>query len=740
MNAVAMVQPQVPSAGAGGRERTKAGTAVLWLMAGLALLDRPFGLIAIPGTPIYVTEVVLALGLVLMVTRRDPFAGLFSTAWTTPVLIAAYMGWGLIRLLGSLGNPALEAIRDSALVYYSLFALIAFVLARFDERFTPANLLEVYGRFVPVFLVVAPIRLVFSAVVPALSTIPPTIPGSDVTLFGGHRPGNLGVHTAIAVVYLASSGKRDRATSRWIVCGLLSLGLVATQNRGGLLAACTVIAVAAVVWHGSIRLRVGKAAAVFLAAVVLAWGLNLRITAGTRELSVNQLLSNLQSLVGKPSDSAASNLENTVDFRVTLWNRVYAATVHNGYLANGWGFGENLGYRFLPGTEDKQLRNPHNSHLTILVRLGVVGFMLWFGMLATWYAAVLRRAWAAGRTKAWLDPERRLALMLVAAMAGILVNAFVDPTLETPMAAVWLWMLIGLGLHLVTRTPAIAGRTSHVRNRRTAMSEWEGPIAMGAAGERTYPLVDVLSVPVTATTLSGAVDRVERWIGSRTPGYVTFTGVHGVMECQSDSDLLAIHQQAAMVCADGMPMVWAAKSVGYRDVTRVYGPDFMLEMSARAAEKGYRYFFYGGKEGVAEQLAASLQARYPGLQVVGSYCPPFRALTPEEKAEVVERITASGADLVWVGLSTPKQERWMAEFCPVLDGPVLLGVGAAFDIHSGNLRQAPMWIRKRGFEWLYRLLMEPRRLWKRYLSNNPRFAWAILRRRPRRAHGMNDDV
>jgi N-acetylglucosaminyldiphosphoundecaprenol N-acetyl-beta-D-mannosaminyltransferase len=245
------------------------------------------------------------------------------------------------------------------------------------------------------------------------------------------------------------------------------------------------------------------------------------------------------------------------------------------------------------------------------------------------------------------------------------------------------------------------------------------------------PRVDVLSVPIAATTLARAVDRVERWVVGRQPQYVTFTGVHGVMESRHDPALLRIHQEAGMVAPDGMPMVWSARIAGVRDVTRVYGPDFLLAMCERSSAKGYRSFFYGGKDGVPEQLAATLERRFPGLLVVGTYSPPFRPLSADERSEVAAMIRAAEPDLVWVGLSTPKQERWMAELCPLLDGPVLLGVGAAFDIHSGNLRQAPGWIQRSGLEWLFRLVMEPRRLWRRYLSNNPRFLWAIIRNRPK---------
>ena len=244
------------------------------------------------------------------------------------------------------------------------------------------------------------------------------------------------------------------------------------------------------------------------------------------------------------------------------------------------------------------------------------------------------------------------------------------------------------------------------------------------------PRIDVLHVPVTATTRDRALDRVESWITGGDATYVTFTGVHGVMESQKDPEVLRDHQGAGMVAPDGMPMVWAARMAGVRDVTRVDGPDFFLAMCERAAVHGYPSFFYGGRDGVADQLAAAMVERFPGLQVVGTWCPPFRPLTEPEIHDVARMINESGAALVWVGLSTPKQERWMAEFRPLLDAPVLLGVGAAFDIHSGNIRQAPALVRGSGLEWLYRLMMEPRRLWRRYLTNNPRFVWALARRRP----------
>jgi N-acetylglucosaminyldiphosphoundecaprenol N-acetyl-beta-D-mannosaminyltransferase len=166
--------------------------------------------------------------------------------------------------------------------------------------------------------------------------------------------------------------------------------------------------------------------------------------------------------------------------------------------------------------------------------------------------------------------------------------------------------------------------------------------------------------------------------------------------------------------------------MGFRHVERVYGPDLMLAVCERSTERDYRHFFYGGAPGVAEKLAVELQSRFPGLQVAGTYSPPFRPLTPEEDRRVVEHINSAQSDIIWVGISTPKQERWMGEHVGRLCAPVLIGVGAAFDFHAGLKRQAPRWMQKSGLEWSFRLMTEPRRLWHRYLVNNPFFLWLIF--------------
>ena len=240
------------------------------------------------------------------------------------------------------------------------------------------------------------------------------------------------------------------------------------------------------------------------------------------------------------------------------------------------------------------------------------------------------------------------------------------------------------------------------------------------------PRIDVLGVGISAINRPMAVDEIERWIVEGEQHYVCVTGVHGVMESQRDPALMDIHNRSGLTTPDGMPMVWAGKRAGADHVSRVYGPDLMLDVLERGLERGWRSFFYGAAPGVPEQLAQRLAERFPGLQVAGTLSPPFRALTPEEDDEIVAQINDANPDLVWVGLSTPKQERWMASHVGRVRAPALLGVGAAFDMHAGLLPQAPTWMQDRGLEWLYRLAKEPRRLWRRYLGNNPRFAAMIL--------------
>jgi N-acetylglucosaminyldiphosphoundecaprenol N-acetyl-beta-D-mannosaminyltransferase len=238
--------------------------------------------------------------------------------------------------------------------------------------------------------------------------------------------------------------------------------------------------------------------------------------------------------------------------------------------------------------------------------------------------------------------------------------------------------------------------------------------------------VNILGVGVSAVNMDLALMAIDDWISRREAHFVCVRDVHGIVESQRSENLRLIHNTAGMVTPDGMPLVWLSHLKGYPAVDRVYGPDLLLAVCEYSLSRGYSHYFYGSDSEVPELLAKNLQSRFPGLKVVGTYSPPFRALTAEEDCQVIARINSAHPDIVWVGLSTPKQEYWMAEHIGRLSTPVLIGIGAAFDFHAGIKKQAPRWIQRRGLEWLFRLGSEPRRLWRRYLIDNPLFALLVI--------------
>lgn len=245
------------------------------------------------------------------------------------------------------------------------------------------------------------------------------------------------------------------------------------------------------------------------------------------------------------------------------------------------------------------------------------------------------------------------------------------------------------------------------------------PVAGGGADYRRR--ANVLGVGIDAVSPSVVVNRLFEATCKGSTGYVCVTGVHGVMEAHRDAALMQILNDAMLTVPDGMPMVWMGRMQGHRDMSRVYGPTLLLDVCERSVKTGETHFFYGGGPGVAGALAERLSARFPGLRVVGIYTPPFRKLNESEEAELEERVAAVRPDFFWVGLSTPKQERFMAAHHDRLDAGIMLGVGAAFDMHSGGTRQAPSWMQRYGLEWLFRMAQEPRRLFWRYARNNPVF-------------------
>jgi len=248
------------------------------------------------------------------------------------------------------------------------------------------------------------------------------------------------------------------------------------------------------------------------------------------------------------------------------------------------------------------------------------------------------------------------------------------------------------------------------------------PRTYAAGRVKVCDALNVLGTAVGTVNLDAAVDLFETRLNSRQRGgYVCVTGVHGVMEGLRDPELRGIHNRATLCVPDGMPLTWLGRIRGFKQMDRVYGPDLMLRMLELAVRNGYTSYFYGGQEGVAETLKAKMESRFPGLRVVGTFSPPFRALSVEEDQQIVDEINRVRPDLLWVGLSTPKQERQMASFAGRLDVGMMFGVGAAFDFHTGRVRQAPVWMQRAGLEWFFRLCMEPRRLAGRYLRNNPAF-------------------
>ena len=237
---------------------------------------------------------------------------------------------------------------------------------------------------------------------------------------------------------------------------------------------------------------------------------------------------------------------------------------------------------------------------------------------------------------------------------------------------------------------------------------------------------NVLGVGVHAVNLDRAAGIIEAAVAANRNGYVCVTGIHGVMEAQRDASFRRVLDEAMLVVPDGVPTVWLGRLQGHDEMDRVFGPDLMMEICRRSVSSGHTHFLYGGHPGVAEDLKQNLENRLPGIRIIETFTPPFRPLTAIERANLQGRLLELAPDFFWVGLSTPKQEYFMAENLGFLNCKIMLGVGAAFDIHTGRVKDAPDWIKRSGLQWLHRLCQEPSRLWKRYLRNNTGFLVQIM--------------
>jgi N-acetylglucosaminyldiphosphoundecaprenol N-acetyl-beta-D-mannosaminyltransferase len=237
---------------------------------------------------------------------------------------------------------------------------------------------------------------------------------------------------------------------------------------------------------------------------------------------------------------------------------------------------------------------------------------------------------------------------------------------------------------------------------------------------------NILGVGVSAINMQQTLDTIHQWINTRDSHYVCVTPAHAVMDCYRSSELRQVYNRSGLTTPDGMAIVWLLKWQGFQKVERVYGPDLLQAVCKQSLSNGYRHYFYGGAPGVAERMSLKLVNRYNGIRIVGLDCPPFRELTPEEDEAVVQRMSAANPDIVWIGIGSPRQERWMVDHLERVGAPVMIGIGAAFDFISGNKPQAPRWMQRNGLEWFFRLASEPGRLWRRYLLSYPRFILLVL--------------
>jgi hypothetical protein len=430
--AVAGARPAVP----GEPTMRRIGRFLPLPLAGYALFDRGFAYVHLPGIPVYMGELLLVAGLVALavgtpsvrraVRRRPPAA-----------IVACFGLWGLIRTVPFAGRFGLDAIRDAALWYYSLFAIVvaALVTALPD---LPEEWAKRYERFLPWLLVWSPLAIVCGERFTQL-----LVPNSDVPVFS-HKPGNIAVHAAMALAFLwlvPHPGERQRRRLFLTMLATLVIGITATQSRAGLVSACAVLAIAWLLSRYGVRMVLYMVGTVALT-LVFAWSIDLKMTTDRREISVGQLVQNIGSLSGDKS----SDLGTTVKWRDDLWNSVLDRTSEEKKLPAGWGFGPNLAEELgFEGDAAQPLRSPHNSHIDVLARMGVVGAGLWIALWLSWFTLLVRTR---RRMPGLRNLRRGLIDVCMAGVVGMLVNAYFDPSLESPQVALWLWTLVGLGIGL----------------------------------------------------------------------------------------------------------------------------------------------------------------------------------------------------------------------------------------------------------------------------------------------------
>lgn len=423
-----------------------------------ALFDRAFAWIHVPGVPLFAGELLVAatIGVVMLAT---PYVRPASPSGPMGVLVLLML-WGVVRTIPGVGEYSLDAIRDAALWYYGFFAVLVVALVNADPEL-PARWVQGFRRFLPFLLAWAPVAVLLDRLASEDTGL--LVPDSEVAIFS-HKPGNVGVLLAVsmAAVWLVPGVADPRRRLVLSGAAIGGLAVVGSQNRGGLVSALVAIGVAWLFTGNRVRLLV-QGVTLVVALLGIGWAADVRIPAGDRDISVPQLVSNVVSITGEDVDAKGS-LEGTVEWRSRLWDRVLTATVEQDRLAFGWGFGPNLGQEFFgaDGGGDG-LRSPHNSHLDVIARMGLLGTALWAGLWASWFWSVVRgrrRLLARGD-----DLGAGLCGVAVVGAVAALVNAYFDPSLESAQAAITLWALFGLG----------AGLSARARRRRPAGA----PLAAG---------------------------------------------------------------------------------------------------------------------------------------------------------------------------------------------------------------------------------------------------------------------
>jgi O-antigen ligase len=427
--------------------------------------------IHIPGTPIFLGEIVLAAGLVVII--RTPHLGRLLRVSRPLQFLSLFMLWGFGLTFEGLNNWGIDAVRDSALWYYGGFALISATLLLYKPQLWD-ELTDRFAKFIPYFLGWMVFRLAL-----AQAHVSIQIPDSE-TRITAHKTANIGVNVAIALAFLlivvgpSASQEMRRRARVFTLLGLLLIVGAGTQSRGGFLAAVAILAVVFAVTRHVRGLMLGVFGLAVLVAI-LAAALDVKFQLDRRELSVEQVVENIQSI--SEEASTGGRYDNTTQWRLELWNLVAEDVLRTERVLTGFGFGENvaLRYEFEKRSESVPLRNPHNSHLSVLARMGTVGSALWIAMFAAWYLSLI----GARRQFLELGEDRRanLALWLMLAVTGILINAFFDPTLDGPQVGILMWMLFGAGSVLGIGARVLDGRRR--RRQRERGFDWlllqEGP-------------------------------------------------------------------------------------------------------------------------------------------------------------------------------------------------------------------------------------------------------------------------